>query len=201
MLLDEITRKCENPIPWDSILATIVVTNSISTNPEEIRGLVVMGVGDGRTVSTYFSDICQAVREYENLPSFRINRELDVRTGLRQFVDKLPDNLILVGTNVEGWLKPLMKGADELYHLFDGRTVTYVDLGQFFSIDKTTDVTQGPTLDKLLPQNKFRGKSGALGRLASMVDLPPIRETINAEKRAHMIVEILRKQLERELSE
>ena len=199
MLLDELVRRCENPINWDEIFATIVVTNSISTDPGEIRGLVTMCVGNNEIASTYFGDICQAVREYENLAQFHINERLDISNGLRQFIDKLPNNLVLIGTNVEGWLKPLLTKADEEYQLFDGRTVAYVDLGQFASINKATDILQGSSLDKLLPQNKFRGRSGSLGKLASAFDLPALRESIGAEKRAHTIVEVLRKHLEREL--
>lgn len=63
MLLDELQRKCSQPIGWDSIFATIIVTNSISTDPEEIRGLVTMCIGNDEVRSTYFSDICQGVKE------------------------------------------------------------------------------------------------------------------------------------------
>lgn len=199
MLLDELQRKCSQPIRWDSIFATIVVTNSISTDPEEIRGLVTMCIGNDELRSTYFADICQSVKEYENLPDFKINTQLSPAAGLRQFVDKMPDHVVLLGTNVDGWMKPLLKGADELYHLFDGRTVDYLDLGQVASIVRAPDVAQGDTFVSLFPQNKYRGRAGSLARLASMVELPVLRESIGAEKRAHMISEILRKNLEREL--
>lgn len=202
-LLAAIEEKCETPPDWDNVFATVAVTNSIATNPEEIRGLVTLSIGNNELHSTYFGEICQEVREYENLAEFKINTNVGVKQGLRQFISSWPNELVLVGTNVDGWLRPLMLEAGKTYELFGDHKITFLDLGRFASATRLDQIHPDMTMAQVLPQNKFRGRAGALGRLADAVDVHQnsFSDAVNAEKRVRTIAAVLCKHLERELEE
>ena len=202
-LVTAIEDRCEETPNWDNVFATIVVTNRISTDPGEIRGLVTLCIGTDEMRATYFADICKEVREFENLAEYQINENLSVKAGLRQFIDKWPDSVTLIGTNADGWLKPLLTAANTEYELFGERKVDFIDLGRFASVEKSSQAVPGAGLMQVLPQNKFRGRAGSLNKLAGAVDVhqDTFGDAVSAERRARTIAAVLRKHLERELED
>ena len=203
LLLSELERKCETPPVWEEVFATIIVANSISTDPQEIRGIVTLCIGTNELRSSYFGDICQDVREYENLPEFKVNPNIGVRQGLQQFFDKMPENMTLLGTNVSGWLKPMLNAANEEFGLFKGHSVDFIDLGCFATPQKVTQIHQERDMRRALPQNRYNGRAGSLNRLGELVsvDSRQFKDAIHAERRARALAEILRRNLEREIED
>ena len=202
-LLETISTKFDGDFQLDSLYSLIFVTNEIKHEAEVVRGIVMENIGTHELRSAYFSDINQAVKEYENIADFRIQDQVNPKAALRNFIYPLPNKLTMVGSNVNMWLKPLLQSLEEYCELFKGREVDVVDLGAFATPTKTLQIHTGSLLSKVLPPSKFNSKTGSLARLCASVDVAraDFEEPIYAEARARMIAETVRKNFERYLEE
>lgn len=183
----------------NNVYAVVFVANAIKPDADVVRGVAVENVGTRERQAVYFSDINQDVKEYENLPDFLIQGNLTAKTALDRFVVKWPINLTLVGTNVNMWLKPLVRELGEKFEFLKGRNVDIVDLGQLMTVTKPFQVRPDANLSKALPPSKFSNRSGSLNALCTGIgvyrkDYPA---TVYAEARAQMLAEAVRRCLDK----
>lgn len=180
----------------------IFVANDLSADPSVVRGIVTENLGTYQRRASYFSDIDQKIREYENLPEFMVDQTLSAATALRRFVVEWPMTMTVIGTNVNTWLKPMLKALDEQFELLKGREVDVVDLGAFASVDVDTQVRSGDKLSKVLPHSRFTSRSGSLANLGAKVDVyrTSYKLPVYAEVRAAMLAEATRRYLDKEIA-
>lgn len=202
-LQEAIELKYSEVFDPSQIFAVIFVANELRPEADVVRGIATENLGTAEVRSSFFSDIDQKTREYENLCDFHIRENLAASTALRQFVAAWPAHVILVGTNVEMWLKPLCKSLDEAFELFKGRTYEVVDLGRFCTAVREPQLSSGKKLNWVLPTSRFNNKKGSLNNLCAMSNVytTEFRNSIYAEKRCRMLAEALRRNLDRQLEE
>jgi hypothetical protein len=201
-LQEALDERLLSPLDLSTVFAVVFVANSLTPEADVVRGIAVENIGTEEVRSSYFSDINQNVKEYENLCDFHIRETMAASTALRQFIADWPEHVTLIGTNVETWLKPLCRSLDEEFELFKGRTYEVVDLGKFCTVTKEFQLNSNSRkLSVVLPTSRFNNKTGSLANLcaASGVYKNSFHSSVYAETRCQMLAEAVRRNLEREL--
>lgn len=201
-LLEKLDECFAGELSLDNMFAVVVVANALEPEEDVVRGLVTVNIGTDELQESYFSDINQKTKEFENLPEFKINTELPVGTAVRQFMTPWStEHTVLFGTNTEQWLRPVFEQLDERFDIFLGRDIEVVDVGRLASVKYASGIRSGDALWKMLPTNRYQGRSGSLTNLAGMVNVfrGQFRDSIYAVVRAKMIAEAVRRFLRKEL--
>lgn len=201
-LLEKLDECYDGELSLDNMFAAVVVANALEPNADVVRGLVTVNIGTDELQESYFSDINQKTKEYENLPEFKINAELPVGTAVRQFITEWPtEHVVLFGTNTEQWLRPVFEQLDERFEIFLGRDVEIIDVGRLASVKYPSGIRFGDALWKMLPTNRYQGRAGSLANLAGMVGVfrGQFRDSIYAASRAKMIAETVKRFFNKEL--
>jgi len=201
-LLEKLDECYDGELSLDNMFAAVVVANALEPEEDVVRGLVTVNIGTDELQEAYFSDINQKTKEFENLPEFKINAELPVGTAVRQFMAPWPTtHTVLFGTNTEQWLRPVFEQLDERFDIFLGRDIEIVDVGRLVSVKYASGIRSGDALWKMLPTNRYQGRSGSLANLAGMANVfrGQFRDSIYAVVRAKMIAEAVRRFLYKEL--
>lgn len=201
-MLDAIDSKFEGELSFDGVYSLALVTNTLEHSASVVRGIAAENIATKELSSSFFSDIDDKIKEYENLSDHQINSTLAPATALRQFVQKWPEHVVLVSTNANSWLIPMLRELDEEFELFKGRTYEVLDLGRVASTTLETQLKKGKQLTDIFPASRFNTRTGSLSKLSDMVGVSRamfLREPIYARARAMTIAESFRRFLDKEL--
>ena len=201
-MLDAIDAKFEGELSFDGVYSLALVTNTLEHSASVVRGIAAENISTKELSSSFFSDIDDKIREYENLAEHQINTTMAPSTALRQFVQKWPTHVVLVSTNANSWLIPMLKALDEEFELLKGRTYEVLDLGRVATVTLETQLKSGKQLSDIFPASKYNTRTGSLTKLADMVGVSRatfVSEPIYARARAMMLAETFRRLMDRQL--
>jgi len=201
-MLEAIDSNFEGELNFDGVYSLALVTNTLEHSASVVRGIAAENISTKELSSSFFSDIDEKIREYENLAEYQINDALAPSTALRQFVQSWPEHVVLISTNTNSWLVPMLKALNEEFGMFKGRTYEVLDLGQVATTTSEAQLKRGKTLTDVFPVSKFNTRTGSLHKLADMVGVSRatfVDEPIYARARARMLAEAFRRFMSKEL--
>ena len=185
-----------------SLYAVVFVANEIKPTHDVIRGVVAVPVfpEDAQPESLFFGPINQSVLEYENLPSYKVQRELSTGAAMQRAIFNWPTYTTIVSTNVKGWMEPFVNDIKENTTWFDGRDIHVVDLAQFVDC-KEHQLRKAEFVENVLPPCIRHGRNGSPTKLLAELEVSTkhINDPIYAVKRARMLKEGVLKAIDREL--
>lgn len=201
-MLEVVDTNYEGGLSLDGVYSLALVTNTLEHSASVVRGITAENVVTKELSSSFFSDIDEKIKEYENLADYQINAEMSPATALRQFVQKWPQHVVLISTNTVSWLTPMLKALDEEFELFKGRTYEILELGRLATTTAEVQLKKGKRLTDIFPQSRFNTRTGSLAKLAEMVGVTRaefVGESIYANARARMLAEAFRRFMDRQL--
>ena len=186
----------------NSLYAVVLVANELEHDHSVIRGIVSVPVfpKEAKPESLFFGSINRSILEHENLPEFKVQRELSPGAAMQRAVFNWPSFVTVVSTNVKGWMEPMINDIKENTSWLDGRDIHVVDLAQFVDCQEH-QVFEKPFVEEALPPCIRRGPTGSLNRLLRDLEVNTnhITDPVYAVRRARMIKEGVLKALDREL--
>lgn len=172
-ILDTLEDRSNEGIAEQSLCSLVMITADLSKTAESIHGFVLYQHLPGHPpvlFSKYFGTMPAFTQEYENIPEYRVNREMTLEYALFELATKLQEikerahgvTPLFFSTNVNHWTRPLLDSLLERFPNYAGCFGSLIDVRALFSIEsRKAKILYSGTVERCLSRcDKTRKNEG-----------------------------------------